>query len=156
MRKLVALVAISALACMAMASKPKTPPAPPLSPLEANRKLVRDMVQTLFVEHKVDEAVTKYFDPNYIQHSPLAANGAQPLAAFFKQYYQTAPGSTVKVANVLCEGDLCAVHYNAIPKPGDRGIAMVDIFRIANGKLAEHWSVSQPVPETSANNNTMF
>lgn len=38
----------------------------------------------------------------------------------------------------------------------DRGQAVVDLFRVRHGKIVEHWDVIQPVPETSANNNTMF
>jgi predicted SnoaL-like aldol condensation-catalyzing enzyme len=153
MKKLV-LLGFVALGVMAMAGKPPAPSAD--AQAAANKKLVMDMVQMLFVEHKVDEAVAKYFKPDYIQHNPYAATGAKAMADFFKQFYKTTPTATVKVAHVICEANLCAVHYHSIAKPGDRGRAVVDIFRIENGKIAEHWDVVQAVPEKSANDNTMF
>ena len=42
------------------------------------------------------------------------------------------------------------------PQPAARGAAIVDIFRLENGKVVEHWDVRQDVPEKSANDNTMF
>jgi hypothetical protein len=52
-----------------------------------------------------------------------------------------------------------AIHNHCVDNPADpkdRGTAYVDIFRVQGGKIVEHWDVGQPVPEKSANNNTMF
>jgi predicted SnoaL-like aldol condensation-catalyzing enzyme len=122
----------------------------------ANKALVLKVVKVLFNEHKVDQAFDKYFEPNYIQHDPMAATGAKAARAFFKKFYAANPKASAKVYHVLADGNLVAVHYLFKIKPKDRGFAVVDIFRIKDGKLAEHWDVVQPVPAKSANDNGMF
>lgn len=122
----------------------------------ANKQLVLDAVNMLFVQHKVDQAIDTYFAPTYIQHNPMAASGAEPVRGFFKSFYAGNPQATVVIKRTLADGDLVAIHYNMKMKPDDRGYAVVDIFRIENGKIAEHWDVAQPVPEKSANTNGMF
>ena len=57
---------------------------------------------------------------------------------------------------VLPEGDLVATHSHLILTPGEPGRALADFFRLENGKVVEHWDVIQDVPDTSANDNTMF
>lgn len=123
---------------------------------DANKKLVLEAVTMLFIDHKVDQAVDTYFAPDYIQHNPLVATGAAPMRAFFKGFYAANAASTVEISHVLADGDLVAVHYRFKVKPEDRGMAVVDIFRVENGKIKEHWDVGEPVPEKSANNNGMF
>jgi len=122
----------------------------------ANKHLVLDMANMMFVQHKVDQAVDTYFAPGYIQHNPMAETGAEPLRAFFKAFYADNPQATIEIKHALADGDLVAIHYKAKFTPNERGYAVVDIFRIENGKIAEHWDSVQPIPETSANNNGMF
>lgn len=122
----------------------------------ANKQLVLDAANMLFVQHKVDQAIDTYFAPNYIQHNPLGADGAEAIRGFFKSFYAGNPQATAEIKRVLADSDLVALHYNAKFKAGERGYAVVDIFRIENGKIAEHWDVVQPVPEKSANTNGMF
>ncbi|MEI8331519.1 MAG: hypothetical protein WCF90_07720 [Methanomicrobiales archaeon] len=48
------------------------------------------------------------------------------------------------------------VHSHLVRHPGDRGIAVIEIFRIEMGKIVEHWDVLQDVPEKPVNSNTML
>ena len=48
------------------------------------------------------------------------------------------------------------LHVNNYNWPGPNGGAIVDIFRVKNNKIVEHWDVIQAIPDTSKNTNTMF
>ena len=61
-----------------------------------------------------------------------------------------------EVKRAFVDGDFVILHVHSIRAPGERGVAILDIFRLENGKVVEHWDVVQPIPETGANDNTMF
>jgi hypothetical protein len=54
------------------------------------------------------------------------------------------------------EGDLVAVHSHYVDTPGERGRSVIDLFRVRDARIVEHWSSEQAVPETAANDSTMF
>ena len=124
--------------------------------LEANKSIVREWNDLALNQRKPEEAVAKYLGPNYRQHNPGAADGAEPFIGFVKWFAQTYPDFRMESKRIIAEGDCVVLHSHLIRKPGERGTAVVDIFRLENGKIVEHWDVLQEVPETSANNNTMF
>jgi predicted SnoaL-like aldol condensation-catalyzing enzyme len=66
------------------------------------------------------------------------------------------PDLRLDIKRVIAEGDSVVTHSNPHLKPGDRGMAVADFWRVADGKIVEHWDVIQEVPEKSANDNTMF
>ena len=57
---------------------------------------------------------------------------------------------------VFADGDFVILHVHGVREPGERGVAIIDIFRLEKGKIVEHWDVVQPIPEKPANNNGMF
>ena len=126
------------------------------SRVEKNKEIAVAFLNMIFNEHKVAEAFEKYSVPGYIQHNPYAANGAEAAINFFGPYFKQNPEASTEIIRVIGEGDLVAIHNNPKTNPKDRGRAVVDIFRIENGKDVEHWDVVQDVPEKSANDNTMF
>lgn len=123
---------------------------------ETNKKIAVSFLTMIFNEHKVEEAFKLYSVPDYKQHNPYAATGAQAAINFLGPYLKQNPETRTEIVRVIAEGDLVAIHNNPKSNPKDRGRAVVDIFRIANGKVVEHWDVVQDVPEKSMNTNTMF
>ena len=124
--------------------------------LEANKRIIREWQELAINQRKPEEAVARYLGSHYRQHNPGAADGPEPFIAFMKWFSQTYPDSRMESKRIVAEGDYVVLHSHLIRKPGDRGMAVVDIFRLENGRIVEHWDVVQEVPETSANNNTMF
>ena len=124
--------------------------------LEENKRIVREWNELAINQHKPEEAVARFLGPHYRQHNPGAADGAEPFIGFVKWFAQTYPDFRMEPKRIIAEGDTVVLHSHLILKPGDRGSAVVDIFRLENGRIVEHWDVVQDVPETSANDNTMF
>lgn len=121
----------------------------------ANRRLVLEVYERVL--NPIDSArVDDYFRPDYIQHSPLAQTGAQGLKDFLDWARANSPDAVHHVKRVLADGAFVMAHVHVIIHPGDRGNAVIDIFRIEDGRIAEHWDAAQPVPEQSNNDNGMF
>jgi predicted SnoaL-like aldol condensation-catalyzing enzyme len=125
--------------------------------LERNKATVVAYYTTAFNDQKPEEAVAKYGGPVYIQHNPRAADGFQAFIDFVKLFTTQNPQLHVDIKRVIAECDLVVTHSHLTLNPNDRGSAVADIFRLnRKGKVVEHWDVIQAVPETSANDNTMF
>ncbi|MCI1000658.1 hypothetical protein D8666_12685 [Ochrobactrum soli] len=122
---------------------------------EANRKLVLEFYDGVFNKHEV-EKYSEVLAENYIQHNPGVPDGKAPFVKFFTQRFKDNPKATARIVRSATDGDLVFLHLQSKMNEEDRGRAIVDIFRVDNGKIVEHWDVIQAVPETSKNNNTMF
>ncbi|MGH8260983.1 MAG: nuclear transport factor 2 family protein [Steroidobacteraceae bacterium] len=121
----------------------------------ANRRLILAVYEQVLgplESSRVDEL----FAPGYIQHSPLAATGAAGLKAFLDWARAHSPHAKHHLKRLFTDGDHVIAHVHVVIHPGDRGNAVVDIFRIENGKVAEHWDVAQEIPARSANEHGML
>lgn len=112
-----------------------------------------DMV---FNQKKVKEGFDTYVGDKYIQHNPIAADGKEAAVEVLGKALKALPGWTYEIKHAYVDGDYAIIHSHVRMKPDDRGMAVVDIFRFEKGKVVEHWDVVQPIPEKSANDNTMF
>jgi predicted SnoaL-like aldol condensation-catalyzing enzyme len=125
------------------------------TPQERNKRAVVEFYEKA-INQKDFEAAAKYLGPRYTQHNPLAADGPAGLQAFLRYLRETYPNSHSEIKRVFAEGDYVILHVHAVRVPGTRGSAIVDIFKLENGKIVEHWDVIQEIPEKAANANGMF
>ncbi len=122
---------------------------------EANKKLVVEFYDKA-INQKDFEAASRYFGNRYVQHNPNAPDGIEGFKTFLGFLRERFPQLRSEIKRVFAEGDYVILHVHAVRNPGERGSAIVDIFRLEDGKIVEHWDVVQPIPEQAANTNTMF
>ncbi|WP_207747497.1 nuclear transport factor 2 family protein [Pelagibacterium limicola] len=121
-----------------------------------NKAIVTAFYETAVNAKDPAGAVACYVGDYYTQHNPMAPDGPEAFIAAFEGWTAAAPEIHLDIKRVIAEGDLVVTHAHLRQSPDDRGMAVMDIFRIENGKIVEHWDVVQPVPEDAANDNTMF
>ena len=122
---------------------------------EANRKIVLDFYEKGLNQKDADAAIA-YMGNRYVQHNPNAADGPEGFRKFIAFLREKFPNSRSEIKRSFVDGDYVILHVHAVREPGTRGSAIVDIFKLENGKIVEHWDVVQPIPENPANSNTMF
>ncbi|MDH6168707.1 putative SnoaL-like aldol condensation-catalyzing enzyme [Variovorax boronicumulans] len=122
---------------------------------ETNRQTVLAFYEKGLNQKDADAAL-QYVGNRYVQHNPTAADGPEGFRKFIAFLREKFPNSRSEIKRSFVDGDYVILHVNAVREPGTRGSAIVDIFKLENGKIVEHWDVVQPVPETAANKNGMF
>ena len=151
MRILVIVLTLSAVAAPVSAQLPVTLHADQQALLKssdprlaANKKLVFDFWREVFQARNMDLA-PKYMAENYMQHNPTVATGRQPFMDFFGRLpRQPVRPDIENLVTILAEGDMVVLAFKReMPDPQNAGktytTTWFDMFRIKDGKLAEHW-----------------
>jgi predicted SnoaL-like aldol condensation-catalyzing enzyme len=118
-----------------------------------------DLVLGMFAEvlNPMDSsAVPRFIAPDYIQHNQAVEPGREALMAFLDTIREQTPEAVHDVKRAFVDGDHVAVHYHVRRWPDDLGWAVIDIFRVADGLIVEHWDVMQDVIEGGPNPNSVF
>jgi predicted SnoaL-like aldol condensation-catalyzing enzyme len=101
-----------------------------------NKNLVLEAFEALFNRRDLD-AAERYWSPDYVQHSAGIGPGRDGLVALVRSVHRQ-----YESALVVAEGDYVMVH-GRFSGGGRPTRIVVDILRIENGRLAEHWDVMQ-------------
>ncbi len=127
-----------------------------LDKTEANKELVGGFAQQVLVERRLD-LIETYMADNFIQHDPELADGVAAFRAALKaEKHGAARLEYWQVHRVLGEGNfaLCMIEGR---KDGVHS-GLYSLFRIADGKIVEHWNTAAPIAPLSEwrNNNGKF
>ena len=120
-----------------------------------NKQLVWDFFQDVFNGRNAAAAV-KYLHPNYRQHSMDVEQGPEGFVEHFTQVFRIFPQFHVDIKQLIEEDDRVVMHGYGITDPGKIEVVVVDIFRIEDGKLAEHWESIMNLPPEQFGSDKLF
>ncbi len=144
---------VASLAGFALPAVAQTP-----APAPTPKQIVTAFYEQAFVKGDARAAILKYISPTtYIQHNPTVPDGRDAVLAALPGWLDKT-GIRAEVKRVIADGNLVVVHARwAVPGKAEvPALAVMDIFRVQDGLIVQHWDVVQEVPKTAANNNTMF
>ncbi|MCX2740819.1 nuclear transport factor 2 family protein [Pontibacter anaerobius] len=128
-----------------------------LDKTKENKALVSSFVDDILVNGRM-EKLTGYFEgDHYVQHNPYIGDGLFNLGKALEEWAKQ--GITMKydkVHMVLGEGNFVLVVSEG--QLGGQHTAFYDLFRVKNGKIAEHWDTLETIPSKDQwkNNNGKF
>jgi len=128
-----------------------------LNKTEANKRLVSDFVNTVLVEAQYDK-MRNYFDgDNYIQHNPSIGDGLSSLSKDLEAMAKKRVTMDYNMNHkVLGEGNFVLAISEGVF--AGKETSFYDLFRVENGKIAEHWDVIETIAkkDTWQNENGKF
>jgi predicted SnoaL-like aldol condensation-catalyzing enzyme len=161
-----ALGACALLLLVACGREPEDPPAAAYPVVEAavvaqqlaarNKEIAVAFFKMVFDDKKPQEAFDTYSVADYIQHNPLAPDGAAPTIEFLNAWLQRNPNASAEIKKVIAEGNLVAIHHHMRTSPTDPGMACTEWYRVESGRVVEHWDTAQQMPTESQNPHPMF
>ncbi|HET6738044.1 MAG TPA: nuclear transport factor 2 family protein [Kribbella sp.] len=129
--------------------------------MSSAREVVLDLVQR-FGSGDVD-AVGALLADDFVSHNPRVVH-LDPSVTSGRQAFIDYLGGpigdelvngTVEAARIISDADHVVVHSRLATRDGQE-LAVVDIFRVRDGLVSEHWDVVQQVPKTPSNQHGMF
>ena len=125
------------------------------------REIVEELLRLVFDARDLD-AAGALLHADFVSHNPLvphdpaAQSGRDAFLDFFRGPAGRAlAGADSEIRRIVAGDDLVAVH-SRLAVAGAPATAVVDILRVLDGKVVEHWDVVQPIPDAPANPHGML
>ena len=122
--------------------------------MEQNKALVNRLVEEVLNQHNVS-VIDEIASPDFVEHEALPPGippGREAPKALFSMLLNAFPDFYATIEHLIAEGDQVVLHmtwtgtqegeFMGIPPTGNRiSIGVIDIIRVADGMLVEHWGV---------------
>ncbi|TVV72061.1 nuclear transport factor 2 family protein [Sphingomonas solaris] len=128
------------------------PAGPARTSAAGDEAVVRDFYRLLVGKRDADAAFAAHIAPGFVEHSAdVPGSDRESSLVFSRKMLARSPKGRVEVVRAASEKGLVFLHAMFRSEPQARPVAIVEIFRVADGRIVEHWDVIAPTPETPVN-----
>lgn len=121
---------------------------------EINKRIAIKAYQRIFGDLDIT-GVEELISKDFIQHNPTLPDGPEGVIAVVQMLISKGvPKQNIAFKHIVAEDDIVILHSRT--EMGGKEWRFIDIYRVENGKLAEHWDAMMEMPDAPANRNPMF
>lgn len=125
-----------------------------MSQEETNKQIAMTAYQRIFGDLDIT-GVDEYMTKDFLQHNPTTPDGQEGVKGLVQMLSsQGVQKQKIEFKHVVADGDIVFLHSRY--EMAGKEWRFIDIYRIENGKLAEHWDAMMQMPDKRGNNNSMF
>jgi predicted SnoaL-like aldol condensation-catalyzing enzyme len=124
---------------------------------------VVEVFDELIMQHKAREAIDRFIAPHFIEHDPTVRGGGREglYEYMVREGWDETQNPNRELVDIVDRrfggGEYVVTMHHIFRNPSDRGTMFIDVFRVVDGLIVEHWDVFQAVPErTNDNPHTMW
>ena len=121
---------------------------------EKNKQIAITAYQRIFGDLDTT-AIDDYISKDFVQHNPTIADGPEGVKALIQMLVsQGVQKQKIEFKHIIAEDDIVILHSRY--EMAGKEWRFIDIYRVADSKLVEHWDAMMQMPDKRANNNLMF
>jgi predicted SnoaL-like aldol condensation-catalyzing enzyme len=125
-----------------------------MTQVEKNKQLAIAAYQRIFGDLD-STGVDEFMSKDFLQHNPSTLDGQDGVKALVQMLIsQGVPKQKIEFKHVVADGDIVFLHSRY--EMAGKEWRFIDIYRVENDKLVEHWDAMMQMPEQRGNNNSMF
>ena len=108
-------------------------------------------------DFRPERAFQRYGSAAFVEHSQdTQGSDSAATVKFLRHLIDRSAKPRWQVVRTIADGDLVFVHVRYTANPGAPEIAVAEVFRVRDGKIAEHWDVTSPPPDVVTNRISRF
>tara|TARA_B110000467_G_C18295595_1_gene467772 strand:- start:334 stop:1230 length:897 start_codon:yes stop_codon:yes gene_type:complete len=125
---------------------------------EENNKFIIKQIYNDVINGLNMGLIASIYNEGFIQHNTNITDGVTGQEAYFTEMTTNSPEHIATIKHIVADGDYVAVHWHYAENPTNEfvGNAHINLYKLYDSKIVEHWNVSMQPNRMTASGNSVF